>query len=107
MRRVVLIAGPVAIVMIALLVFGLVRADVNAPFDPIAPYVVHKQTYFVEEIHSPGAQVTVLWLKGDDMRVRLSHYFDWLRDQRGWLIVKSVIDPNKRAYNGGSILPTE
>jgi len=107
MRRVVLIAGVVAIVMIVLLAFGLTRADANAPFDPIRPYVVHRQTYFVEEMHAPGQQVTVLWLKGDDMRVRLAQYFDWLSKERGWLIVKSIVDVNKRAYNGGSILPTE
>src|SRR6476659_6792629 len=107
MRRVVLIAGAIAMLLIALLIFGLTRADRNAPFDPIRPYVVHRQTYFVEEMRAPGEQVTVLWVKGDDMRVRLAQYFDWLRDKRGWLIVKSNLDQNNRAYKGGSILPTE
>ena len=107
MRRVVLIAGTVAVVMILLLAFGLTRADANAPFDPIRPYVVHRQTYFVEEMRAPGQQVTVLWLKGADMRVRLAQYFDWLQRERGWLIVKSIVDVNKRAYKGGTILPTE
>ena len=58
-------------------------------------------------MHAPGQQVTVLWVKGDDMRVRLAQYFDWLSRERGWFIIKSIVDPNKRAYNGGSILPTE
>ncbi len=107
MRRIVLIAGGVTFLFIALLAVGLMRADANAPFDPIRPFVVHRQTYFVEEMHAPGQQVTVLWVKGSDMRVRLAQYFDWLSRERGWSIVKSMLDKNNRAYNGRSILPTE
>jgi hypothetical protein len=107
MRRRLLFAAPIAVLLATGLVVAKLHADANDPLKPLKPYVTYQESFFVPG-RAPDLDASVevwAWLKPSSSN-QFPSYGKWLTSQQGWNVLMADTG-GFQATRGGDLVPDD